>query len=155
MVDVPPSDWISGCTPYSPPPPGERGTTYCSVGNVNAHTTVTIDLSIRVHPDRGDLTATVTSGDDQLRNSADDAVLIESRSEDLAIGVQGIPDPALAGDELTIRSVVTDYGPDDAFSPSNGDGVQVDVLLPPLLSILSISPGPGATAPVLHGHIRD
>ena len=66
----------------------------------------------------------------------------------------------LAGDELTIRSVVTDYGPDDAFSPPNGDGVQVDVLLPPLLSILSISPGPGATAPfctdtyATDGHIR-
>src|SRR4249919_2799127 len=61
-VDVPPSDWVSGCTPYSPPPQGQRGTTFCSVGTVNANTTVTIDLSIRVHPDRGDLTATVTSG---------------------------------------------------------------------------------------------
>ena len=24
-VDVPPSDWISGCTPYSPPPQGSEG----------------------------------------------------------------------------------------------------------------------------------
>src|SRR5215204_7103222 len=64
------------------------------------------------------------------------------RSEDLAIGVQGLPDPVLAGDELTIRNVITNYGPDDAYSPPDGDGVQVDIPLPPELTILSITPGP-------------
>src|SRR3954452_25414827 len=78
-VDVPPSDWIACCTPYSPPPPGQRGVTNCSVGDVNPHSTVTIDLSIRVHPDRGDLTGTVSSANDPNpdNNTAEDDVLIE------------------------------------------------------------------------------
>ena len=141
-VDVPPSDWIAGCNP-----PGGATTIYCSIGNVNPHTTVTIDLSLRVHPNRGDVTATVSSAatpdPDLGNNTATDIVSILPRDEDLGIGVQGIPSPVLAGDELTIRSVVTDYGPDDAYSPPDGEGVQVDVQLPAELTILSISPGVG------------
>ena len=78
-----------------------------------------------VHPDRGDLRRLSPPGR-PIYASADER-FSSSRGARTRRRSPGHPRPALAGDDLTIRSVVTNDGPDDAFSPSNGDGVQVDV----------------------------
>ena len=78
-VDAPPSNWIAGCTPT---PGGTTGyQIYCPVRNIDPNSTVPVDLSLRVHPDRGDLTATVASANDpnQSNNSATDQVSILPR----------------------------------------------------------------------------
>src|SRR5215204_5428385 len=157
-VDAPSSafEWVTGCAPR--PPQGGGDTIECPVGVVNPGTTV-INLSLRVllnpsdpfTPTVSTLTATVsatTADPNPDNNSAPpDPTTVNPRQADLGIGLSGIPDPVLAGDELTIQAVVTDYGPDDAYSPRSGDGVQADIILPPQLTVVDVSPGPGATPP--------
>ena len=106
-------------------PPGGADTIHCSVPDVNPGASVPLYLSLRVlHPGTAAFSATVYSASDPNpdNNTMSDPITANQREEDLTVGVQGIPNPVLVGDELTIRSVITNYGPDDAYSPPNGMG---------------------------------
>jgi uncharacterized repeat protein (TIGR02543 family) len=147
-VDVPAgTELVAGCTAN----PGAT-TFICPVGNVvSGVTPVYLSLRFSVASlGTNAVTATVTSDTpdpDMSNNTAVVPITIQDRQEELNIGVQGIPDPALAGDELTIKAVITNGGEDDAYSPPSGQGIVAQIVLPPQLTILSVTPGASSTAP--------
>ena len=113
------------------------------------------NFNVRLRPEDDDLAelsasaSSSTTDPDTSNNVTTDSLTVSPRHAELSLGISAIPDPALAGAEFTIQAVVTNMGPDAAYSPPNGDGVNVDLELPPELQVLSVSPGPGTglTAP--------
>jgi len=145
VVDPPPSEYITGC--ITPGGPGQQ--IYCPVGDVPGNQSRTVTLSLRVKPDATSLGATVNylPDPDPSNNTTTDPIIIQPRESDLSIDLHGIPNPALAGSDLTVEAVITNGGPDDAYSPPDGSGVVAEITLPTQLEILSVSPGPGVTPP--------
>ena len=149
-VTLPDSEWVSGCVPPAGNPPNQ--TTYCNTGDIPPGATVPINLSVRVRaplydftPVSAVLTASLSSATPDPNtdnNTATDTATVNPRDEDLNIGISSIPNPGLAGGDFTFEAVVTNGGPDDAYSPPNGAGVVVNLLLPPELTILSVTRDP-------------
>jgi Domain of unknown function DUF11/PASTA domain/Divergent InlB B-repeat domain len=156
-VDPPSAaEWVGGCAAPGNP------TIDCWIGDIPPQATRTVTLSLRIRTTSGPLTATASSpavdDPDTSNNTRSDEVSLLSRAEDLGIGVHGIPDPSLAGSELTIQAVVTNAGPDDAYSPPTGEGVQVDLALPPLIEVISVGsslPSPNGTTFCANSYATD
>src|SRR5436190_12245381 len=142
VIDTPPGDWIVG--PCGPP----SGTTAsCNIGSIGSGKTASVSYSIRIGPDGGDASASVDSATvpdpDPTNNVAVDTTTVEPRISDLNLYLNAVPTPGVVAHDVALDAVITNAGPDPAFSPPNGSGLTEEIDLPPDLQIVSVSPSAG------------
>lgn len=149
-IDAPPGEFVGGpCQPPTPP----STSVFCTLNQpIYPNQSAALTYSQRIYPaGEGDLVPVPVTVTASASGSPDavgtDLVHVSPRQEDLTVGINATPNPALLGQELTIRAVVTDAGPDSAYSPPSGDGIVLTITLPPMLEIISFSPPSGVTPP--------
>jgi uncharacterized repeat protein (TIGR01451 family) len=129
------------CT-STPNPQVNDGTVTCSLGRLAANETVLIHVDVTAQTAQtvnDTATATSESADSDPSNNQDQGSLVFIAAADLEIEKTANPDPVVAGTNLTYTITVTNNGPATATNVVASD------LLPPTLSVVSVTGSNGAT----------
>ncbi|HUR99931.1 MAG TPA: hypothetical protein VMZ26_17840, partial [Pyrinomonadaceae bacterium] len=118
------------------------GTVTCNLGRLIPNETVLVHVDVTAQtPQTVNDTATVTTGsvDGNPGNNQAGGSLVFLGAADLSITKSDSPDPVVAGTNLTFTMTVTNNG------PSAANNVVASDLLPPTLSLVSVSGSGGAS----------
>ncbi len=131
-----------GSCASTPNPQVTAGTVTCNLGRLTANETVLIHVDVTAQtPQTVNDTATATSesADSNPGNNQAMGSLVFIGAADLSITKSDSPDPVVAGTNLTFTMTVTNNG------PSAANNVVASDLLPPTLSLVSVTGSGGAS----------